>query len=166
MPGMRFFVETGTVCRPHVPGMAIYNSAMRLHALLAAALLTVSLHAQTHAAKTHHVVFVITSDKPVDWQRTMTLSRNFMRGVAPEPTDIEVLAYGDGIRILANGATTAQQMPELQKQGVHFVACENAMRSEKLTTADLLPGVTTVPSGVVELVRKQEAGFSYVKVGE
>jgi intracellular sulfur oxidation DsrE/DsrF family protein len=46
------------------------------------------------------------------------------------------------------------------------VACENAMRAHHILSSDLLSGVTTVPSGIVELVRKQEAGYAYVKVGE
>ena len=121
--------------------------------------------AQTPAAK-HHVVFVITSGTPDDWQRTMVLADHFIAGVKPDTTDVEVLAYGSGIGILAKGASTAAQMPALEAQGVHFVACENAMKAAHLTRADLLPGVSSVPSGVVELVQKQEAGYSYVKVGE
>lgn len=137
----------------------------RLSALLLFAASSMTLLAQTPAAK-HRVVFVITSDKPDDWQRAMTLPRNYAKGVAPDTVDLEVLAYGDGIKILANGAATAPELATLQKQGVHFVACENAMRGAHLTKADLLPGVTSVPSGVVELVGKQETGYSYVKVGE
>jgi intracellular sulfur oxidation DsrE/DsrF family protein len=138
----------------------------RLSALLLCASFPVGLLAQAAPVAAHHVVFVITSGTPEDWQRTMTLADHFIAGVKPETTDVEVLAYGPGIGILAKGAATASQMPDLEKQGVKFVACQNAMRSAKLTQADLLPGVTSVPSGVVELVRKQEAGFSYIKVGE
>ena len=96
----------------------------------------------------------------------MALTDHFIAGVKPEPTDIEVLAYGPGIRILTPADPFAEKLASLQKMGVHFVACESALRSEKLTKADLLPGVTSVPSGVVELVRRQESGYSYVKVGE
>lgn len=137
----------------------------RLSALVLCASSPIILLAQATPAK-HHVVFVITSGTPEDWQRTMTLTDHFIAGVKPETADVEVLAYGPGIGILAKGASTASQMPDLEKQGVHFVACENAMRSTHLTRADLLPGVLTVPSGVVELVRRQETGYSYIKVGE
>jgi intracellular sulfur oxidation DsrE/DsrF family protein len=34
-----------------------------------------------------------------------------------------------------------------------------------VTQADLLPFVTTVDSGVAEVVRKQEAGWAYLKSG-
>src|ERR1700709_1045332 len=108
----------------------------RLSALLLCASTPMTLLAQTPGAK-HHVVFVITSGTPEDWQRTMTLADHFIAGVKPETTDVEVLAYGPGIGILAKGASTASQMPDLEKQGVHFVACENAMRSTHLTKADL-----------------------------
>jgi hypothetical protein len=39
------------------------------------------------------------------------------------------------------------------------------MRMRKVTKADLLDGVGTVPAGVVEIVKKQEAGWIYVKAG-
>jgi intracellular sulfur oxidation DsrE/DsrF family protein len=39
------------------------------------------------------------------------------------------------------------------------------MRARKVTKADLLDNMGTVPSGVVEVVKKQEAGWTYVKAG-
>jgi len=40
------------------------------------------------------------------------------------------------------------------------------MRAMKVTTSDLFPFATQVDSGVAELVRKQEAGWVYIKGGE
>jgi len=37
------------------------------------------------------------------------------------------------------------------------------MRDRNLTDEDLFPFASTVDSGVAELVRKQEAGWAYVK---
>jgi uncharacterized protein len=53
----------------------------------------------------------------------------------------------------------------LQKAGVHLVACANSMRVAHLTVTDLVPNTTVVPSGIVEIVRKQEEGWSYIKGG-
>ena len=128
------------------------------------ALFCVGLSAQT-APHAHRVIFVVTSPDQDDWGTAMVLADHFMAGVKPEPTEVEVLAYGPGISILAKGAPTTKELAELNAKGVHFMACETAMRAHKIAKADLLPGVTSVPSGVVELVRKQEAGWSYVKVG-
>jgi intracellular sulfur oxidation DsrE/DsrF family protein len=134
---------------------------------IALAIIAPIANAQTPAStKNHHVIFVVTSADPDDWNTAMILTLHFLQGIKPEPAEVEVLAYGAGIPIMAKGAPTAAQMADLQKLGVHFVACENAMRAHNITKADLLPGVTSVPSGIVELVRKQEAGYSYVKVGK
>jgi intracellular sulfur oxidation DsrE/DsrF family protein len=111
------------------------------------------------------VVFVVTSADHDDWQSAMILADHFLDGVKPVPSEVEVLAYGGGIDILKTGAETSKELASLQKKGVHFVACENAMRAHHISKAELQPGVSSVPSGVVELVEKQEAGWSYVKVG-
>jgi hypothetical protein len=132
--------------------------------LLFCALFCVGLSAEP-PAHAHHVVFVLTSPDHDDWQTAMVLADHFLAGVKPEPADVEILAYGGGIDTLKKGSPTAQTIANLEKQGVHFVACESAMRTHHIEKADLLPGVTSVPSGVVELVEKQEAGWSYVKVG-
>ena len=44
------------------------------------------------------------------------------------------------------------------------VACENTMRQKSIRKEDLLPNVGTVPSGAVEVVRKQQRdGYAYFK---
>ena len=54
---------------------------------------------------------------------------------------------------------------KLADGGVASVACETTMRKEKITKDQLLPFVTTVDSGVAEVVRKQEQGWSYIRSG-
>ena len=137
----------------------------KMFALMLCALCCAGVSAQT-AARVHHVVFVITSPDVNDWQSATMLAQHYLEGIRPATAEVEVLAYGGGIDMLKQGAATAQELADTQKMGVHFVACENAMRAHHIAKADLLPGVTSVPSGVVELVGKQEAGWSYVKVGK
>ncbi|WP_263383717.1 DsrE family protein [Granulicella arctica] len=130
---------------------------------LLSAMTCVGVSAQaTHA---HHVVFVLSSADQDDWHTAMILADHFLAGVKPEPSEVEVLAYGGGIDSLKAGASTAKEIVDLEQLGVHFVACETAMRALHIAKSDLASGVTSVPSGVVELVRKQETGWSYVKVG-
>ena len=47
--------------------------------------------------------------------------------------------------------------------GVKIVACENTMKSMKLTKPDMLSSIGYVPAGVVELVRKQREGWAYIR---
>ena len=54
-------------------------------------------------------------------------------------------------------------MRDLSQAGVVFAACENTMKKKNVAKEDLLPFATTVDSGVAEVVRKQEAGWAYLK---
>jgi len=45
-------------------------------------------------------------------------------------------------------------------KGVILTACQNTMRARKVKTEDHFPFAAQVDSGVAELVRKQEAGWS------
>ncbi len=78
--------------------------------------------------------------------------------------EIEVVCHADGINLLEKSATKhAASIEALLKKGVRFAACENTMRQRSIQREDLLPGVTTVPSGAFEVVRRQHEGYSYFK---
>ena len=83
---------------------------------------------------------------------------------APD-TQVEVVCHGAGIGLVEKARTDhAEAVEALIKKGVKFVACENTMRQKSIRREDLLPGVGTVPSGAVEVVRKQQKdGFAYFK---
>jgi uncharacterized protein len=52
----------------------------------------------------------------------------------------------------------------LQARGVKFVACSMSMKKNNITESALLPGVSTVASGVVELTRLQAVErHAYIK---
>ncbi len=81
-----------------------------------------------------------------------------------EKGEIEVVAHGAGIDLLVTSKTKhAEQVAELRRRGVRFVACENTMREKSIAKGELLEGVETVPSGAVEVIRKQQAGYGYFR---
>lgn len=89
---------------------------------------------------------------------------NILREVGDNGATIEVVCHGAGIGLLEKTRTEhADPVAELIKRGVRFVACENTMRQKSIRKEDLLPGVGTVPSGAVEVVRKQRDGYAYFK---
>ena len=67
--------------------------------------------------------------------------------------------------LLLTNAGQAERLQKLSARGIVFAACENTMPKKNVTRTDLLPFATTVDFGVAEVVRKQEAGWSYVKSG-
>ena len=78
--------------------------------------------------------------------------------------EVEVVCHSGGISLLVGSQTKHQAMVEtLAKAGVKFVACENTMAQKSIRKEDLLPQSGTVPSGTVEVIRKQQAGYAYFK---
>ncbi|MEX1027675.1 MAG: DsrE family protein [Candidatus Paceibacterota bacterium] len=78
--------------------------------------------------------------------------------------EIEVVCHGGGIGLLVKDQTDhADEVARLIKEGVRFAACENTLRDKSIPKENLLPDVTTVPSGAVEVIRKQQEGFGYFK---
>jgi len=71
---------------------------------------------------------------------------------------------GLGLLLASNGAMH-ERMQGMARSGVTFAACENTMKRMKVTKEQLMPFATTVDSGVAEVVRKQEAGWSYIRSG-
>lgn len=81
-----------------------------------------------------------------------------------DKVEIEVVAHGGGISLVVKDQTkNAEEIEKLIKKGIRFVACENTMKDKSIKHQDLLPGVSTVPSGAVEIILKQQEGWSYFK---
>ncbi len=92
--------------------------------------------------------------------------KNVSNILKAEPsTRVEVVCHGAGINLVEKHQTAnAEAVEALGKQGVCFVACENTMRQKAIRKEGLLPGVDTVPSGAVEVIRKQQQdGYAYFK---
>ena len=78
--------------------------------------------------------------------------------------DIEVVSHGAGMSLIQKSkAKHAPQVQALIKRGVRFAGCENTMKKKNIDKEDLLEGVTTVPSGAVEVIKRQQEGFGYFR---
>lgn len=77
---------------------------------------------------------------------------------------IEVVSHGEGMTLIQKSKSEhAEKIAALIKQGVQFVGCENTMQKKSIEKGDVLTGVTTVPSGAVEVLRKQQEGYGYFR---
>ena len=127
-----------------------------------AVLSVLPMYSQT---RSHRVLFALTSADEADWQLTLNNVRDLTSGVAPETVEIEVVAYGPGIAFLKKDGTNAADIQKLKSPHVHFMACGNAMQKQHLESVDMVPGTEVVAAGIVEVMRKQEQGWTYVKAG-
>ena len=122
--------------------------------------------ASAAAPPKHRVVFHVNVADEARWQEVLTNVENVQKAFGGSSVEIEVVAHGAGIGLVQlKNATLRDRIAAIEKTGPVFTACSNTLRKQQLTAADLTPGVRIVDSGVAELIRKQEEGFSYVKLG-
>ncbi len=132
---------------------------------LAALAATASQRSFARSAETvrNKVVFQISDGEAARWNLALNNVRNFQTELPDDESDLEVVVYGPGIALLRMESPLAHRVAETLKNGVKVVACENTMRALKLEYKDMLPDIGYVPAGVVELVRKQQQGYSYIR---
>jgi intracellular sulfur oxidation DsrE/DsrF family protein len=113
-------------------------------------------------ASKDQVVFQVSSDDAKTWNLALNNAKNVQsaKGTAAE---VEIVVYGPGIGMLKADAVVANRVSEAVKSGVKVVACQNTMRGQKLTPADMNADIGYVPAGVIELMAKQQAGWSYIR---
>jgi intracellular sulfur oxidation DsrE/DsrF family protein len=121
--------------------------------------------AQDKKVKLHQVVMQLNSADTAVWNGMLGNIRNFQK-VWPGNVAIEVVVHGKALNFLV--ASKSHLVPDVEamtKLGVVFNACENTMNKYGIKKEMLIPSVSSVPSGVAELVIKQEEGWSYIKTG-
>jgi uncharacterized protein len=140
-----------------------------LLAVLAVATAGVAL-AQTAPASApakHKVVFQMNVADNDSWNQLFGNIGNARRAFEKDGIQIEVVFYGKGITALLKTNTAFEErLKKAAADGVVLGACQNTMRLRKITSQDIFPFATEVDSGVAELIRKQEAGFAYIRAGE
>ena len=133
--------------------------------VLALAFSVPSVFAQSVVStKAHKVVFQVTSDDTLVHKATIKQINNML--TAAPNAKIEVVCHNNGIEMLMTAKTKqAKAIAELKAKGVVFAACENTMRERKIDKSEILPEAIYVPSGVFEVILKQEQKYSYIKAG-
>jgi len=129
--------------------------------------LVIAAVSQTPQAHKHQVVLQMNVDNQDSWNQLFGNVQNLQTVFGVDNIQIEVVAYGKGLSLLLKtNSAFEERMKKAIANGVVLAACQNSMRLRKVTTDDLFPFASQVDSGVAELVRKQEAGWSYIRAGE
>jgi len=109
------------------------------------------------------VVFQVSDNDPGKWNLTLNNVRNVQADLGGDKVMAEVVVYGPGIGMLKVDSPVAQRVADAVSKGVKIVACENTMKAQKLTKADMLGEIGYVPAGVVELIQRQGDGYAYIR---
>jgi intracellular sulfur oxidation DsrE/DsrF family protein len=115
--------------------------------------------------KTHNIVVQLNTADTASWSSVIGNIKNIQKAW-PSNLNVEVVVHGKALDFLVKDKTYfAEDIQLLASMGVKFNACQNTMRKHNITAEMLLKAAGTVPSGVVEVVLKQEEGWSYLKSG-
>jgi uncharacterized protein len=118
--------------------------------------------AQSQAAK-NRALFQVTDNDPARWNMILNNMTNLREGVGSEGAEIELVAFGPGLLMLKADSPVRQRIAEALQSGVKVNACQHTMHGMKLVPADMLPEIGYVPSGVVEVMKKQQQGWAYIR---
>jgi intracellular sulfur oxidation DsrE/DsrF family protein len=109
------------------------------------------------------VVFQVSEGDPKNWNLALNNAKNVQQELGADKVEIEIVAYGPGIGMVKLESPVANRLDDARIAGINVVACENTMKSQKLSRDDILPTVGFVPAGVVEIMKKQKEGYAYVR---
>ncbi|MEO6974482.1 MAG: DsrE family protein [Gallionella sp.] len=91
---------------------------------------------------------------------------NLLEAYPPGAVQVEIVAYGPGLRLLFAENENAKRIDSLSQSGVKFSACGNTLQAmTKLLGYEpkLNPDATVVPGGVVRIGDLQRKGYAYIK---
>lgn len=112
----------------------------------------------------HKIIFQITTEDTLAQKALMKQLNNILT-LAPD-TKLEVVCHGPGLNMLVTSKTIVQdKIAQMKKKGVEFVACEFSMSERNVPKEIIIAEAGFVKGGIIEIVTKQEEGWSYIKSG-
>ena len=109
------------------------------------------------------LVIQVSKNDPAEWEMALLNARNVRKAYGDQPFEVEIVAYGPGLKMLRNDSPVSAELEEAQKDGVKLLACGNTMRATHTTRQDLNWLVDVVPAGIIEIMQKQSEGYAYVR---
>jgi intracellular sulfur oxidation DsrE/DsrF family protein len=115
------------------------------------------------AAVRNKIVFQISDDDQRKWSGALINVKNVQQDLGERNVVIAVVVYGSGLGMLTFDSPVGSEVAEAISTGVEFIACENTMKGQHLTRDDMLPSLHYAPAAIVELMKKQQQGYAYIK---
>ena len=111
-------------------------------------------------------VLHISDMDPSKQELILNNARNLLDAYPPGDVEVEIVAYGPGLRLMFAENVNAQRIDSLSQSGVKFTACGNTLKGmAKLLGEEpkLNPAATVVPGGIVRIGELVKQGYIYVK---
>jgi len=147
---------------------------MRIFTNLIGLLAIVSIAFQLQAAPPedkpfaeHLIVLQISDADPAKQTLVLNVANNLIKAYGgPDKVDIEIVAFGPGLRLLFADNTNDGRITGLADNGVRFAACGNtiAKMTELLgEKPEINNNASVVPGGAARIIELVEKGYTLIK---
>jgi intracellular sulfur oxidation DsrE/DsrF family protein len=139
------------------------NAITRLARPLIFALLAIAAFVGAGAALAEKIVLQVSDGSPQTWNQALNVVGNLREAYGPD-TQIELVAFGQGINMLKFDAPVSSRLIDAQKKlGATVYACENSMGRNKLSRSDMAPDVIYVKAGIEHIITRQREGWVNIR---
>src|ERR1700722_14330051 len=113
---------------------------------------------------TQKVLIHVGTNSPENWQAALKKADDLMTSSAkPYDTYVEILATGDGLKLIDKGNPMTNEISKSLDRDVSFVACHASMKTNHMEDSQLAAGVGTVPSGGREIAARKAQGWAVLE---
>lgn len=144
-----------------------WTGSLSLLALLCAAFLTSPALAQEEKPfADQKLVLQISDMDPFKQTLVLNVASNFLKAHGQDRADVEIVAFGPGLRLLFEGNSNTDRIQGLVDQGVRFFACQNTINNMSGTLGEPLklnPNHTTGKGGIIRIQELVNQGYLLVK---
>ena len=117
------------------------------------------------AANAQHKIIWEMGSGDTAQQRVLFNQVNNVLDEVPD-TKIELVFHGFAVyAMLKDTGYLKQMIISLHKKGVVFAVCNNSLKKRNIDPGRVSEEAVIVPVAIIEIVKKQEAGWSYIKAG-
>jgi len=137
-----------------------------LAALLAAVVTPASMAQEEKPFAENKFVLQISDMDPDKQTLVLNVASNIIKHYGQDQADVEIVAFGPGLRLLFAENSNAGRIEGLTETGVRFAACNNTINNMTKTLGHapaLNPKATVVPGGIVRIKELADQGYLLVK---
>ena len=112
------------------------------------------------------IVLQISDPDPFKQTLVLNVATNLIKHYGPDKVDVEIVAFGPGLRLLFKDNVNTGRIQGLTSSGVTFAACKNTIAgmTKKLGHApELNSNAVPVSAGVVRIIELENQGFKLIK---
>lgn len=111
----------------------------------------------------NQIVIQINEDDSKKWHAVLANVRNIQAELGKNNVRIAIVAIGYGLGMVTADSLAANGVQDALGDGVEFVACGNSMKAQQVSKTDLAEGVSVATAGYVEIMRRQQQGWTYLR---